>query len=116
MELLSKPTKGSIPPPVEVRTIDPDESPAVKGVVALTRTVSLWPGARNSTCGETDANGTNFSVDTCHGMAPLVPPAEATSPKMTPVQVPPSGCRTSTLPKLPTPCGTSGRRTGPPGR
>ena len=88
IELLSAPTKGSMPPPVEVRTIEPDESPGVVGVVALTWTVWLWPGARNSELGETEPNGTNFCVDTCQGMAPFVPPAEATSPKMTPVQVP----------------------------
>jgi len=33
----------------------------------------------------------NCCVDTCHGMAPLVPLSVATSPKMTPVQVPATG-------------------------
>ena len=60
--------------------------------MALTVTVRLWPGASSSRLGETEANGTNCWVDTCHGTVPLVPPLpEATSPKITPVQVPAVG-------------------------
>ena len=43
---------------------------------------------------------------TRHGTVPFVPPTVATSLKMTPVQVPAAGSRTSTLPKFPGPCGS----------
>ena len=48
--------------------------------------------------GHTEPNEVNRWVATRHGTAPLVPPSAATSPKMTPVQVPAAGNLTSTLP------------------
>ena len=49
------------------------------------------PASETTNEGETEANGTNCWVETCHGIVPLVPPSAATSPKMTPVQVPGDG-------------------------
>ena len=54
-------------------------------MVALTVKVWLWPGASTAVDGDTEPNDTTCSVATRHGTAPLVPPSEATSPKMTPV-------------------------------
>ena len=48
-------------------------------------------------------------------MIPLVPPIEAASLKMTPVQGPATGYRTSALPKLPTPCGSEDAASRPRG-
>src|SRR5579863_4605460 len=87
-------------------TIEPLESPGDDGVVALTVKVLLWPGASSASDGETEPNGTACSVATRQGTVPLVPPSEATSPKMTPVHRPGTGSTTSTLPKLPGPCGS----------
>ena len=82
---------------------------------ADTCTVRLWPGCSTRNEGDTEPNGANFWVETCHGTVPLVPPSDATSPKITPVQVPATGYRTSTLPKLPTPWGSEWAANRPSG-
>jgi hypothetical protein len=105
IELRSAPKVLSTPPPDGVRTIDPAKSPGVEGVEAITLIFRLWPGARKSEGGATVPNGTKLCVDTCQGIVPLTPPLAATAPKMTPVQVPCAGSRTSTLPKFAAPCG-----------
>ena len=46
--------------PLDVSTIEPEESPGVGGVVALTLTVWLWPGASVNVPGDTEPNDTNF--------------------------------------------------------
>jgi hypothetical protein len=79
-------------------TTDPDVSPAADGSVAETLTVRLCPGASVTELGDTDPNGTCCWVDTSHGTTPLVPPADATLPKMTPVHVPAVGASTSVSP------------------
>ena len=85
-------------PRSELTTIDPAASPAVAGAVARTVTVRLWPGRSTTEADETEPNESNCSVATRHGTAPFVPSSAAVSPKMTPVQVPGVGYRTSTLP------------------
>jgi len=87
IELLSQPTLSSKPPPLEVKTIEPAVSPGVVGVAAVTSSTALWPGASSKNDGETLANGTKLLVDTRRGTTPFIPPSEAKSPKMTPVQL-----------------------------
>ena len=91
---------------MSITTIDPSASPGADGVVALIVKVCLWPGASTASDGDTEPNPMVCSVATRQGTAPLVPPSAATSPKMTPVHRPGAGSTTSTLPKLPGPCGS----------
>src|ERR1022692_2093206 len=93
-------------PEEELNTIEPAASPGEDGVVSCTVIAALWPAASVTFDGETEPNEVNCAVATRHGTTPLVPPSAATSPKMTPVQVPAVGAVTSTFPKLPTPCGS----------
>ena len=84
----------------------PPRRPGWTARVVWRCTVSVWPGVSVSVLGVTEPNEANCWVETRHGTVPFVPLSAAVMPKMTPVQVPAAGSVTSTLPKLPTPCGS----------
>ena len=73
----------------------------------MTVNVPVAPAARLSDAGDTLPNEAYCCVLASNGTLPAVPPSAPDSmPKITAVHRPATGLTTSTLPKLPTPCGS----------
>src|SRR5260221_6660684 len=98
-------------PVLAFSTTEPAASPGLPGVVAENVNVPLAPvmpaGLRVNFDVLSVPNEAYFWVLSSKWTVPAVPPSEPDCRlKMTAVQVPAAGLMTSTLPKLPTPCGS----------